>query len=243
MATPNSSEDSLQCAKLLELVKTVSELQNSGALQNLDDSDSYLTQLERTASGIRDILTHLQTSQKQQSVAAIPVNPALIGSNSSSAQLPATQQPQQLNEIYQNLGPLMGSGLRSSPALPPRQHENPPPLPPRVPRRPPSSQGGAGSRLTPISSSLTSLSTSSTSLSYYQPKHPIRPDATPEEKLQNLTAEREQLIQLLSDEARFREKQYSELEVISQKIRSIPLPSTESVSFDILQNLGRIRTC
>jgi hypothetical protein len=40
---------------------------------------------------------------------------------------------------------------------------------------------------------------------------------------------REQLIQLLSDEARFREKQYSELEVISQKIRSIPLPSTESV--------------
>jgi hypothetical protein len=124
MATPNSSEDSLQCAKLLELVKTVSELQNSGALQNLDDSDSYLTQLERTASGIRDILTHLQTSQKQQSVAAIPVNPALIGSNSSSAQLPATQQPQQLNEIYQNLGPLMGSGLRSSPALPPRQHGN-----------------------------------------------------------------------------------------------------------------------
>ena len=55
----------------------------------------------------------------------------------SFPEMNTTPQP---HEIYQNLGPLMGSGLQTLPTLPPKVKDNQPPLlPPRVSKRPLSS--------------------------------------------------------------------------------------------------------
>ena len=91
------SEECQQFSKLLEHVKRISELQNSGAHQAVD-RDVYLSQLQRRADGIRDILARIQRQRTAETASASP-------------------QPQ----IYQNLGALMGSGLRNGPALPPKQ--------------------------------------------------------------------------------------------------------------------------
>lgn len=98
----DGNEDGAKFANLLDQVKRLSELQKSGGLEGID-KEAYLAQLKRKADGIRDILSQLQL-QQQLSNTSIP------------------QQPQASNEIYQNLGPLMGSGLltKNAPSLPPK---------------------------------------------------------------------------------------------------------------------------
>ena len=109
------NEASLQFTQLLEQVKRISELQNSGVLEGVQDKEHYLEHLQRQAEDIRKMLARLQQSQPRSS----PMSPAqeqpgsMISSHNTSS-----------SEIYQNLGPLiMGSGLRSNntpPALPPK---------------------------------------------------------------------------------------------------------------------------
>ena len=105
------NEASLQFTQLLEQVKRISELQNSGVLEGVQDKEHYLEHLQRQAEDIRKMLARLQQSQPRSS----PMSPAqeqqssMISSHNTSS-----------SEIYQNLGPLiMGSGLRSNSAAPP----------------------------------------------------------------------------------------------------------------------------
>ena len=95
------NEASLQFTQLLEQVKRISELQNSGALEGVQDKERHLEHLQRQAEDIRNMLARLQVQPAPQSPTCQDVPPS---------------------EIYQNLGPLMGSGLRNSaaPALPPK---------------------------------------------------------------------------------------------------------------------------
>ena len=95
-------EECMQFSKLLEQVKLISELQNSGAHHDID-KEVYLRQLQRRADDIRDILARIQRQKSESNLlASIP------------------QQPKP-TEIYQNLGPLMGSGCNAAPTLPPKQ--------------------------------------------------------------------------------------------------------------------------
>ena len=96
------NEASLQFTQLLEQVKRISELQNSGALEGVQDKEHYLEHLQRQAEDIRNMLGRLQVQPRSS-----PMSPSQAVSSQS--------------EIYQNLGPLMGSGLRNTaPALPPK---------------------------------------------------------------------------------------------------------------------------
>lgn len=100
-------------------------------------------------------------------------------------------------------------------------------MPPRVPKWP--SQPSV-LKTTP-SSSLSDGSTASLR-SAASGGTQIRPEAgatpTASEERQKLVAERENLITKLQEEAR--EKYLAELNLIAQKIRSIPLPSTATKS-------------
>ena len=100
----DGNEDSAKFANLLDQVKRLSELQKSGGLEGID-KEAYLAQLKRKADGIRDILSQLQLQHHLN--------------NSSTVQPQATASS---CEIYQNLGPLMGSGLllKNAPTLPPK---------------------------------------------------------------------------------------------------------------------------
>ena len=99
--------------QLLEQVKRISELQNSGALEGVQDKERHLEHLQRQAEDIRMMLARLQ-SQPRRSPVPPPVPPVIISPEPMMTQ-------QNTSEIYQNLGPLMGSGLRNqAPDLPPK---------------------------------------------------------------------------------------------------------------------------
>ena len=99
--------------QLLEQVKRISELQNSGALEGVQDKERHLEHLQRQAEDIRMMLARLQ-SQPRRSPVPPPAVPAPVIS-------PEPPIQHNTSEIYQNLGPLMGSGLRNqAPDLPPK---------------------------------------------------------------------------------------------------------------------------
>lgn len=83
--------------QLLQSVKQISDVQPQFTSANNQKEEDRLADLERQKFKIQTILSQLH--------------------NSSSAKQDATPT----HEIYQNLGPLMGSGLRNAPALPPKQ--------------------------------------------------------------------------------------------------------------------------
>ena len=136
-----------------------------------------------------------------------------------------------------------------------------PPLPPRIPKRPGSSasvlsnfkSGGLSSstnslRSSPATSQIKS-ETAATNLDgrlqklqaerYQKLYSSSRKNSTAMFQLMhcstfNFFAFRQHLIKLIQDESLLTNKYYSELELISQKIRSIPLPSAEeSVSLEL----------
>ena len=122
---------------------------------------------------------------------------------------------------------------------------HPPPLPPRLPKRPTVSGNGTvapvGSPLLPLSSGSKGTPGSSLSASTISLRSPastvsqIRSETHPGDRqhneltnfsLQNLQDEKEHLKKLLHDEIVARNKYSRQLEAITQKINSIPLPSS-----------------
>ena len=100
----DGNEDSQIFNQLLEQFKQVSDSQ---ALSDGQNNEDRLIQLQRQAQQIQGVLNQLQVTQNNQ--------------NSSKNMNSSVNSSMNTSEIYQNLGPLMGSGLRNAPALPPKQ--------------------------------------------------------------------------------------------------------------------------
>ena len=103
------NENSKPLMQLLEHVKHCSDSANSSTFSNQTGNVSdRLVDLQRQAQ---------QLQQLKEIVTRLPRQVV----TSSDVKSPISPQP---HEIYQNLGPLMGSGLRAPPALPPKGKKN-----------------------------------------------------------------------------------------------------------------------
>lgn len=77
-------------------------------INHITNPDDRLMELERQKQQIQGLMAHL------------PSPAASIVSGAKSMDSIRGASPARSHEIYQNLGPLMGSGLRNAPALPPK---------------------------------------------------------------------------------------------------------------------------
>ena len=122
----NESNQNQHLMQFLEHVKSADDMYGSptmsmaSGLSNQGPSAQFstnysdegrLVDLQRKAMAIQDALARLPKPPPPPSEAAVSV--ASVFSNASGS----IARP---HEIYQNLGPLMGAGLRNPPALPPK---------------------------------------------------------------------------------------------------------------------------
>ena len=103
------NENSKPLMQLLEHVKHCSDSANSSTFSNQTGNVSdRLMDLQRQAQQIQQLKEIVTSGRLPRQVV-------------TSSELKSPISPPQPHEIYQNLGPLMGSGLRNAPpALPPK---------------------------------------------------------------------------------------------------------------------------